>query len=75
MADMWNPALSILKKGWKCCPRCDRIVKDINSHQFTDVCVRTADSKNVSATWSDALTSNQMSALHKLRAIRIRNKN
>ena len=63
-----------LKKGWKCCPKCDRIVLDINSHQFTDVCVRTADSKKVSATWSDALTSKEMSAIHKLRAIRIRNK-
>ena len=65
---------SKLKNGWKCCPKCDRIVLDINSHQFTDVCIRTADSKKVSATWSKEASSNEMEAIHKIRAIRIRNK-
>lgn len=65
--DAWK-----LKNGWKCCPKCDRIVVDINSHKFTDVCKRTNDSKKVSATSSTVNTDREMTFIHSLRAWRIK---
>jgi len=57
-----------LKNGWTCCAKCDRIVKDIYSHQYTDVCIRTYDSKRVSSSTRKNTTSDIMILIHKLRA-------
>ena len=57
-----------LTHGWKCCPKCDRIVKDISNHNYSDVCIRTYDSKKVSSTARKYNTSDVMIIIHKLRA-------
>jgi hypothetical protein len=57
-----------LTHGWACCPKCDRIVKDISSHQYTDVCIRTYDSKKISSSGRKYKTSDVMILIHKLRS-------
>jgi hypothetical protein len=57
-----------LTHGWSCCPKCDRIVMDISSHQYTDVCIRTYDSKKISSSGRKYTTSDIMILIHKLRS-------
>jgi hypothetical protein len=56
-----------LNHGWTCCPKCDRIIRDIPSHQYTDVCIRTYDSKKISSSGRKYTTSDVMILIHKLR--------
>ena len=56
-----------LTHGWTCCPKCDRIIRDIPSHQYTDVCIRTYDSKKISSSGRKYKTSDVMILIHKLR--------
>ena len=57
-----------LTHGWSCCPKCDRIVIDVSSHQYTDVCIRTYDSKKISSSGRKYTTSDIMILIHKLRS-------
>jgi hypothetical protein len=57
-----------LTHGWSCCPKCDRIVMDISNHQYTDVCIRTYDSKKISSSGRKYTTSDIMILIHKLRS-------
>jgi hypothetical protein len=57
-----------LTHGWSCCPKCDRIVRHISSHQYSDVCIRTYDSKRISASGRKYDTSDIMVLIHKLRS-------
>jgi len=57
-----------LTHGWSCCPKCDRIVMNINTHQYTDVCIRTYDSKKISSSGRKYKTSDVMTLIHKLRS-------
>ena len=57
-----------LTHGWSCCPKCDRIVMDVLSHQYTDVCIRTYDSKKISSSGRKYTTSDIMILIHKLRS-------
>ena len=57
-----------LTHGWSCCPKCDRIVKDISNHQYTDVCIRTYDSKKISSSGRKQTTNDVMIIIHKLRS-------
>tara|TARA_R110002124_G_scaffold155159_1_gene322298 strand:- start:4 stop:498 length:495 start_codon:yes stop_codon:yes gene_type:complete len=57
-----------LTHGWFCCSKCDRIVKDISNHQYSDVCIRTYDSKKVSSSTRKQTTTDIMILIHKLRS-------
>tara|TARA_Y100000389_G_scaffold200460_2_gene240950 strand:+ start:13707 stop:14204 length:498 start_codon:yes stop_codon:yes gene_type:complete len=57
-----------LNKGWKCCPKCDRIVHCMYQHSKSDVCRRTKDSKNLAASSSRTKTEDMTLLIHKIRA-------
>ena len=57
-----------LNNGWKCCEKCNRIVRFVNSHQYTDVCFRTYDSKKISSSTRKYNTTDIMMLIHRLRA-------
>jgi hypothetical protein len=57
-----------LTHGWSCCPKCDRIVIDVSIHQYTDVCIRTYDSKKISSSGRKQTTNDVMIIIHKLRS-------
>ena len=57
-----------LTHGWTCCPKCDRIIKDISNHNYTDVCIRTYDSKKISSSGRIYKTKDIMILIHKLRS-------
>jgi len=61
-----------LKRGWKICPKCDRIVLDITSHQYSDVCKRTTESKKLTHKSNSITTDNYTNAIHRLRAVFIK---
>ena len=61
-----------LKRGWSVCSKCDRLVLDINSHQFTDVCKRTTESKRLTHKSNSITTNNYTNAIHRLRAVFIK---
>jgi hypothetical protein len=46
-----------LKRGWKVCSKCDRLVLNISSHQYSDVCKRTTESKKLTYK-SNSITTN-----------------
>lgn len=57
-----------LKNGWNICNRCNRLVLNLREHSFTDVCIRTNLTKNVSSsTFTDV--ENFIRIIHILRAI------
>lgn len=58
-----------LKCGWIICSKCDRLVLDINSHQFTDVCKRTAESKRLTHKSNTLITDKYTNAIYRLRAV------
>jgi len=58
-----------LKSGYKICPKCDRLVRHISNHQFTDVCKRTNESKKVSQKTKLITTDNYMNTIHLIRGI------
>jgi len=57
-----------LVNGWTCCRRCNRLVKDIEEHNFTDVCKRIKDTKKLSATTSSVSTDKLMVLILTIRA-------
>jgi hypothetical protein len=57
-----------LKNGWVCCWKCDRIVKDVLEHQFTDVCKRTYETKKLSQDAKVVETSDMTTLIHHIRA-------
>ena len=57
-----------LKNGWVCCWKCDRIVKDVLEHQFTDVCKRTYETKKLSQDAKVVVTSDMATLIHHIRA-------
>lgn len=57
-----------LSKGWKCCPKCDRIVKSLNIHKKSDVCRRTRESKTLSVLTTSPDINNKLVLIHKIRA-------
>lgn len=58
-----------IKRGWKICPNCDRLVLNISNHQYTDVCKRTAETKKLSHNCNVLQTDKYAIIIHKLRAI------
>lgn len=57
-----------LKRGWKCCSDCDRLVRNISQHRKSDVCRRTRESKKLSVTAADSHVDEMMTVIHKIRA-------
>lgn len=57
-----------LKRGWRCCPSCDRLVRSVTQHRKSDVCRRTKESKMLSVTAADSNVDNMMVLIHKIRA-------
>tara|TARA_R110000824_G_scaffold1467_2_gene7360 strand:- start:432 stop:950 length:519 start_codon:yes stop_codon:yes gene_type:complete len=58
-----------LKRGWKVCYKCDRIVLNIHTHHYSDVCKRTTESKKLTFKSNSITTDKYISAIHILRAI------
>ena len=58
-----------LKRGWKVCSKCDRLVLNLSSHQYSDVCKRTTESKKLTYKSNTLTTNNYTNAIHRLRAI------
>jgi len=58
-----------LKRGWCVCKKCDRLVLDLPSHEFTDVCKRTAESKKLTHKSEGIDTSKETNMIHRLRAV------
>jgi len=58
-----------LKKGWKVCPKCDRLIRNMSEHNFTDVCKRTNESKKITLKCNSVITDNYMNSIHRLRGI------
>ena len=58
-----------LKRGWKICERCDRLVKDVKDHQFTEVCKRIKDTKLLTFRSKTLTTNVYANYIHRLRAI------
>ena len=63
-----------LKKGWKICPKCNRLLMDLDEHQRTDVCKRTTDTKKMSAKVGSSITTKYTNIVYKIRAWLIKNK-
>jgi len=63
-----------LAKGWECCGKCNRLVRDLRIHQFSDVCKRTNDTKKLSAISSSFKTDDKMILVLKIRAWACKNK-
>ncbi len=61
-----------LKRGWKVCGKCDRLVLNISSHQYSDVCKRTTESKKLTYKSNSITTNKYTNAIHRLRAVFIR---
>ena len=57
-----------LKKGWKCCKNCDRLVKNLQVHINSDVCRRTAQSKKITMKTSITENNDMVIVIHKIRA-------
>jgi hypothetical protein len=57
-----------LAQGFKVCKKCDRIVKDLSIHYFTDVCKRTYDTKRLSISSKQLDTAHLTEVTHRLRA-------
>ena len=57
-----------LKKGWKSCSKCDRLVLNLTEHQYTDVCKRAHESKKLSLNSKQLDTTNLSVFIHRLRA-------
>jgi hypothetical protein len=58
-----------IKKGWKICSKCDRLVRNMCEHQYTDVCKRTNESKKLTHKCNSVITDNYMNSIHILRGI------
>jgi len=63
-----------LKNGWKICPKCNRLLRDLDEHQRTDVCRRTKDTKKLSAKVGSSITDKYTNVVYKIRAWIIKNK-
>jgi len=61
-----------LKRSWKVCGKCDRLVLNISSHQYNDVCKRTTESKKLTYKSNSITTNKYTNAIHRLRAVFIR---
>lgn len=61
-----------LKRGWKVCFKCDRLVLNLSSHQYSDVCKRTTESKKLTHKSNSITTNNYTNAIHRLRAVFIK---
>ena len=61
-----------LKRGWNVCEKCDRIVLDISSHQYSDVCKRTTESKKLTHKSKSITTDKYIYVIHKLRGVFIK---
>ena len=61
-----------IKRGWKICPNCDRLVLNISNHQYSDVCKRTAETKKLSHRCNLLQTDKYTIIIHKLRAVFIK---
>tara|TARA_R110002020_G_scaffold417643_2_gene626819 strand:- start:32 stop:511 length:480 start_codon:yes stop_codon:yes gene_type:complete len=59
-----------LKKGWKLCPKCDRLVLDLQSHKARNICAEINDTKKLSANTGKSQTNDLAKAValvHKFR--------
>jgi len=61
-----------LKRGWKVCSKCDRLVLNISSHQYSDVCKRTTESKKLTHKSNSIITNKYTNAIYRLRAVFIK---
>lgn len=61
-----------LKKGWKVCSKCDRLVICIGEHQFSDVCKRINETKKLTHKSMDIDTAKKTTVIHKIRAVIIK---
>ena len=61
-----------LKRGWKVCCKCDRLVLNISSHQYSDVCKRTTESKKLTHKSNSITTDKYTNAIYRLRAVFIK---
>lgn len=57
-----------LKKGWKCCKNCDRLVKNLQVHMESDVCRRTSQSKRITVKTNITENNDIIILIHKIRA-------
>tara|TARA_Y100000768_G_scaffold388678_1_gene386087 strand:+ start:400 stop:894 length:495 start_codon:yes stop_codon:yes gene_type:complete len=57
-----------LKKGWKCCKNCDRLVKNLQIHMESDVCRRTSQSKKITVKTNITQNNDMIILIHKIRA-------
>ena len=57
-----------LKKGWKCCKNCDRLVKNLQVHMDSDVCRRTTQSKKITVKTNITENNDMIILIHKIRA-------
>jgi hypothetical protein len=58
-----------LKKGWVVCNKCDRLVLDINSHRFTDVCKRIQETKKLTQNSKTLDTSDKTMVIGLIRKV------
>tara|TARA_R110002012_G_C11631381_1_gene609842 strand:+ start:48 stop:569 length:522 start_codon:yes stop_codon:yes gene_type:complete len=58
-----------LKRGWVVCNKCDRLVLDIRSHRFTDVCKRIQETKKLTQNSKTLDTSDKTKVIGLIRKV------
>ena len=57
-----------LENGWKVCPKCDRIVKDMNIHSMSDICREVANAKKMAVTTGEIDNKERVAVVKKIKA-------
>ena len=57
-----------LENGWKVCPKCDRIVKDMNIHLMSDICQEVSKAKKMAITTGEMDNKDKVIAVKKIKA-------